>query len=83
MIELTRLSGSTVTLNSDLIERVEATPDTVVTLVSGACYVVRESVEEVVKRVTIFKALVFAPLVDRGGARSVGPPMLHAVERGD
>jgi flagellar protein FlbD len=37
VISLTRLSGTTFLLNADLIERVDCTPDTVVTLVDGTC----------------------------------------------
>jgi len=47
MITLTRLSGTVFALNCDLIERVDATPDTVVTLVDGKKYVVVESLDEV------------------------------------
>ena len=43
MIMLTRLSGSAFVLNSDLIERLDSTPDTVVTLVDGKKYVVAEA----------------------------------------
>ncbi len=43
MIMLTRLSGSAFVLNADLIERLDATPDTVVTLVDGKKYVVAEA----------------------------------------
>ncbi|MBC7286489.1 MAG: flagellar FlbD family protein [Armatimonadetes bacterium] len=48
MITLTRLNGSRVTINALLIERLESTPDTVVTLTTGHKVVVREPVEEVV-----------------------------------
>jgi flagellar protein FlbD len=44
MIIVTRLHGASVAVNCDLIERVEATPDTVLTLVDGSRYGVRESV---------------------------------------
>lgn len=60
MIEVTRLSGSTVVLNADLIERVEATPDTVITLVTGGLFVVRESATEVVAKVQGWKHAVLA-----------------------
>ena len=60
MITLTRLNGPPLALNCDLIERAEATPDTVLTLVDGTKYVVRESVEEVVERVREFRASVIA-----------------------
>ena len=43
MITLTRLSGTVFALNSDLIERIDATPDTVITLVDGKKYVVTET----------------------------------------
>lgn len=58
MIEVTRLSGSTVVLNADLIERVEATPDTVITLVTGGLFVVREPVADVVAKVQGWKHAV-------------------------
>ncbi|MBX6377915.1 MAG: flagellar FlbD family protein, partial [Clostridia bacterium] len=56
MIEVTRLSGDPVVVNADLIELVEATPDTVVVLTTGKRLVVRESVEEVVRRVRAYRA---------------------------
>jgi flagellar protein FlbD len=58
MIIVTRLQGSNMAVNCDLIERVEATPDTVVTLVDGSRYVVRESVGEIVDKVRAFRASV-------------------------
>ena len=58
MIAVTRLHGASITLNCDLIERVESTPDTVLTLVDGSRYVVRESVGEVVDKVRAFRASV-------------------------
>jgi flagellar protein FlbD len=58
MIILTRLHGSSVAVNCDLIERVEASPETVLTLVDGSRYVVRESVAEVVDKVRAYRASV-------------------------
>lgn len=55
MIKVTRLNNVPLILNSDLIEHVDATPDTVVTLVSGQKYMVQESPEEIVDRVTAFR----------------------------
>ncbi len=60
MITLTRLSGSVFVLNSDLIERVDATPDTVVTLVDGKKYVVTESLDEIVDLVRSHRGEVLA-----------------------
>jgi len=51
MITLTRLSGSAFALNAHLIERIDATPDTVVTLVDGKKYVVTETLTQVVAAV--------------------------------
>jgi flagellar protein FlbD len=55
VIELTRFNGEKFVLNADLIEIVEATPDTVIRLLTGKRMVVRETVEEVV-----LKALEYA-----------------------
>jgi flagellar protein FlbD len=48
VIELTRFSGERFVLNADLIEMVEATPDTQIRLLNGKRLVVRETVEQVV-----------------------------------
>jgi flagellar protein FlbD len=55
MIALTRLNHVPLVLNSDLIEQVEVTPDTVITLTTGEKIMVLESAEEVVNRVTEFR----------------------------
>lgn len=55
MLQLTRLSGQRFALNPDLIERAEATPDTVVTLVNGSKYVIRESLEELMQLVRDYR----------------------------
>ncbi len=54
MIILTRLNDRTVVVNAELIKYVEQTPDTLVTLTSGDRLMVKESTEEVVKRVIEF-----------------------------
>ncbi|WP_024831369.1 flagellar FlbD family protein [Ruminiclostridium josui] len=56
MIRLTKLNKMSFVLNSDLIECFESTPDTVITLTNGKKYVVCESVDEIVEKVTKFKA---------------------------
>jgi flagellar protein FlbD len=58
MIVVTRLNGPPLAINCDLIERAEATPDTVLTLVDGTKYVVQESVEQIIERVREFRASV-------------------------
>ena len=59
MINLTRMNDSTYTLNSELIEMVEETPDTVITLVSGKKLVVKESREEIIRLVEEYKRHIF------------------------
>ena len=60
MITLTRLSGSVFVLNSDLIERIDCTPDSVVTLIDGKKYVVTESLEAIVEAVRAYRGQVIA-----------------------
>lgn len=48
MITVTRLNGKKIILNALIIETVEATPDTVITLLTGNKYIVREKAEDVV-----------------------------------
>lgn len=60
MITLTRLSGSVFVLNSDLIERIDCTPDSVVTLIDGKKYVVTESLEEIIDAVRAYRSQVIA-----------------------
>ncbi len=55
MIELTRLNGKQIIINSDLIESVEENPDTVITLVNGKKIIVRENRHEVKNLVKSYK----------------------------
>lgn len=50
MIKLTRLNGDEIVVNAELIRFVESRPDTYVTLTSNDRLIVRESMEEVVRR---------------------------------
>jgi flagellar protein FlbD len=54
MIKLTKLNREHITLNAIFIERVESTPDTVITLINGKKIIVLESEEEVSNQVAIF-----------------------------
>jgi flagellar protein FlbD len=55
MIHLTRLNHTPVVLNCDLIEHVETTPDTVISLTTGQKLMVLESAEEIIERVVRFR----------------------------
>ena len=72
MIRVTRLNGEEFALNPDLIERVEAHPDTVAFLVDGTKYVVRESVADVLQEIREYRASILATSyeMDRGEYRS-------------
>lgn len=50
MITVTRLDGRVVVINAEMIKMIEATPDTIVTLLNGDAVLVKESVDEVVRR---------------------------------
>lgn len=58
MIRLTRINRAPLVLNSDLIEHVEATPDTVIALTNGQKLVVLESADEVIRKVIEFRRLI-------------------------
>src|SRR4051812_19057561 len=60
MIRLTRLSGSAFVLNSDLIERIDETPDTVITLGDGTNYLATESIDAVVRAIRMHRAEIIA-----------------------
>jgi flagellar protein FlbD len=68
---LTRLGGPVFALNPDLIERAEATPDTVVTLVNGTRYVICESLEELSRLVRDYRAETAAAAYRRPAERRV------------
>jgi len=61
MIYVTRLNHTSVLLNSDLIEYVETTPDTVISLTTGQKLMVRETAEELVARVVRYRRSIMAP----------------------
>jgi flagellar protein FlbD len=64
MIILTRLNGEQFAVNCDLVERVDAHPDTVLTLVDATKYLVAESLTDVVERVRDFRAGVLVRSVE-------------------
>ena len=55
MIYVTRLNHSSVVLNCDLIEHIEATPDTVITLTTGQKITVLETAEDIIERVRVWR----------------------------
>lgn len=79
MIQLTRLNHVPLIVNSDLIEHVEVTPDTVVALTTGQKFLVLESAEDVVEKVIQFRKAILnaagCPL--RGDGRAEQSPQTY------
>jgi flagellar protein FlbD len=65
MIELTRLNGNPMILNSDLIKTAEASPDTMLTLINGEKMIVRETLAELMERVLAYRAQLLANVARR------------------
>ena len=65
MIEVTRLNGTAIVLNSDLVKTIESSPDTMLTLINGEKLIVREETEDVVERVLAYRARLLAGVATR------------------
>jgi flagellar protein FlbD len=74
MIRLTRLNNQALVLNSDLVKFIEQAPDTVITLISGEKFIVKETSEEVVQRVLDFRRLVLEGIFPVWGKDSTVRP---------
>jgi flagellar protein FlbD len=61
MINLTRFNGSSYYLNAELIQSVEATPDTVITLTNNVKVVVKEPINTVIKSIMDYQKLIHNP----------------------
>jgi flagellar protein FlbD len=68
MIALRRLNNEPVMVNPDLIEFLEATPDTVVTLTSGNKLLVRDSMDDVREKIIEFKRRIHGPAAPEGAS---------------
>jgi flagellar protein FlbD len=60
MIVVTRLNGSRFAVNPDLVERVQASPDTTLVLVGGTTYIVQESLDDVIDLIAAYRARVIS-----------------------
>ncbi len=79
MIRLTRINHVPLVLNADLIEHVEVTPDTVISLTTGQKFVVLESPDEVIERVIEYRRAINEAFHSRGA----GVPAVQKRERAD
>jgi len=59
MIKVTRLNGKEFVINTDIIEFIESTPDTVITTTTGKKVIVKEDVDEVIEKVINYKNKIF------------------------
>ncbi|MEO8026989.1 MAG: flagellar FlbD family protein [Bryobacteraceae bacterium] len=73
MIRLTRINRAELVVNADLIEHVDATPDTVISMTTGQKFMVRETAEEVVERVIAFRRRILAFPVEEEGQMAQAP----------
>ena len=60
MIEVTKLNGIKILVNQHLLETVEETPDTVMTLTTGKKIIVKESRQEIKNLVKLYRKDIFA-----------------------
>lgn len=64
VIRVTRFDGTELFVSAELIELLEAVPDTVITLTTGRRLIVREDVDEVVRRIKAYRRGVYGRLVE-------------------
>lgn len=72
MIKVTRLNGSELALNCDLIEFVEAAPDTIISLVTGKKIMIKETPDQVIERVAEFRRHSSGSYASRNAAGLTG-----------
>ena len=58
MIKVTRINDSEIVINSDLIEFIESSPDTIISLTDGKKIIVRESTDDVIQKIIVFRRTI-------------------------
>lgn len=58
MIKVTRLNNEPIYLNSALIEFIEATPDTMITLTTGKKVIVKENIDDIIERIVEYNSKI-------------------------
>lgn len=82
MIVVTRLNGSRFAVNPDLVERVQASPDTTLVLVGGTTYIVRETLDEVIELIAAYRARVISAAYAGPVAGTADPRVAIATSTG-
>ncbi|MCT4545391.1 MAG: flagellar FlbD family protein [Vallitalea sp.] len=55
MICVTKLNNEEIVINADLIETIEETPNTIITLSTGKKFIVTDSSKEIIEKVITYK----------------------------
>lgn len=74
MIALRKMNGQEIILNADLIETIESTPDSILTLTNGKKLIVQNSLEEIVRKTIKYKQLCNQAIQVIGKDRSGSEP---------
>ncbi|HEX7715445.1 MAG TPA: flagellar FlbD family protein [Bacillota bacterium] len=67
MIEVRRLNNEELFINPHLIEIIESTPDTVITLTTGKKLVVKDPVADIVERIIRYRRMIAGPTITESG----------------
>ena len=73
MIKVTRISDAPLVINADLIEFVEASPETIICLPTGKKIMVKQTIDEIIDRVAAFK--------HKAGIRTISPDTAEVLDR--
>lgn len=65
MIYITQRNGSKIYINPELIQTVESTPDTVITLLSNKKLIVKDTPQEIAERFIEYRRKTLSPLISR------------------
>lgn len=65
MIRVTRLNKKELVINAELIETLESTPDTIITLTDGKKVVVLEGIDEIIEKIVAYRRLINQPIENK------------------
>ncbi len=74
MIKLTRLNNKIIFLNPDLMKSIEETPDTIISLINGDQYLVREKISEIIRKIIEFRVTILKCSENPEGLLTSAPP---------
>jgi len=63
LILITRFDNKKIVINGELVEMIEQTPETLITMTTGKKFVVKESVEEIVDKIKVYKKELCLPII--------------------